>query len=218
MRVAQRISVIGLLAVAVLALQAKADYRDDSRALRVSGGEDHTLVLTADSGIWACGPNGGYDYEAYESYFGVLGTGSYNPYLEQKTLVRVHGPNDVNYIDDITEVDAGWKHSLALDVNGFVWSWGFNSWGSTRHQQPRLQNHTGRGFAGRPAGRPLSAKRLSQARHRNLCGAERGTFLGCRCQQSCLCLGEEPGRPVRERRGQQFCERFCLILWMDMLQ
>ena len=129
MRVAQRISVIGLVAVAVLALEAKADYRDDSRALRVSGGEDHTLVLTADNGIWTCGPNGGYDYEVDQSYYGVLGTGSYNPYLEQKTLVRVRGPNDVNYLDDISDIASGWKHSLALDLNGFVWSWGWNSWG-----------------------------------------------------------------------------------------
>jgi len=122
MRATHRILIIALLGVATFASQTKGDCRDDSRAAKVSGGEDHSLVLTADNGVWACGPNGGYDYEVYESYFGVLGIGSYNPYLEQKTLVKVRGPNDVNYLEDINHIDAGWKHSLALDVNGSVWT------------------------------------------------------------------------------------------------
>ena len=33
------------------------------------------------------------------------------------------------YLEDIYDVDAGWKHSLALDVNDMVWSWGWNSEG-----------------------------------------------------------------------------------------
>jgi alpha-tubulin suppressor-like RCC1 family protein len=33
---------------------------------------------------------------------------------------------DTPYLQDIDDVDAGWTHSLALDVNGFVWSWGWN--------------------------------------------------------------------------------------------
>ena len=30
------------------------------------------------------------------------------------------------YLQDINDVDAGWTHSLALDVNSFVWAWGNN--------------------------------------------------------------------------------------------
>jgi len=40
--------------------------------------------------------------------------------------VRVHGPGDVGFLDDINDFDAGWMHSLALDINGFVWAWGKN--------------------------------------------------------------------------------------------
>jgi alpha-tubulin suppressor-like RCC1 family protein len=125
----QRISTIALLAIAAITLPTKADSRDDSRAIKASGGEDHTLVLTADKGAWACGPNGGYDYNVDQYYYGVLGTASNDYGLVRKSLVRVHGPDDVNYLGGIDDIDAGWKHSLALDVNGFVWSWGWNSHG-----------------------------------------------------------------------------------------
>jgi alpha-tubulin suppressor-like RCC1 family protein len=137
MTAAQRISTIALLAVATFALQARGDYRDDSRAIKVSGGEDHTLVLTADKGVWVCGPNGGHDYDIHQYYYGVLGVGSDEYDLDQKTLIRVHGPNDVNYLEDINDIDSGWLHSLALEgydpcdpnLMGYVWSWGWNSWG-----------------------------------------------------------------------------------------
>lgn len=39
---------IGLLLIAVFVLPSRGDYRDDSKAVKVSGGEDHTLILTAD--------------------------------------------------------------------------------------------------------------------------------------------------------------------------
>ena len=109
---------------------AEADWKEDAQAIDISGGEDHTLVLTADKGPWACGPNGGYAFEQY--YYGVLGTGSEDWGLKQKTLARVddgdmNTPSD--YLENIADIDAGWEHSLALDVNGFVWSWGWNSEG-----------------------------------------------------------------------------------------
>jgi alpha-tubulin suppressor-like RCC1 family protein len=86
--------------------------------------------LTADKGVWACGPNGGYAF--WEYYYGVLGTGSEYWNLTQKTLVRVE-EGDMNtpsdYLENIDAIAAGWMHSLALDVNGSIWSWGWNSEG-----------------------------------------------------------------------------------------
>ena len=118
-------SLIAVLVVLTITLATRADYRDNSKAIKVSGGEDHTLVVTANNQAWACGPNGGYAFGYH--YFGVLGTGSEYWNLTQKTLVRVdegdmNTPSD--YLENINDIDAGWMHSLALDVNGFVWSWG----------------------------------------------------------------------------------------------
>ena len=111
------IAAIIMLAVVVITSSAIASPYDNSRAVVVSGGEDHTLVLTADANLWACGDNGHYQ----------LGIG--NTTTDQKLLVRVHGPNDVNFLEDIIAMDAGWKHSHALDDNNNVWSWGDNHYG-----------------------------------------------------------------------------------------
>jgi len=121
-------SVIALLIVLTIALPARADYRDGSNAIKVSGGEDHTLVVTANNWSWACGPNG-YRVEEETYYYGILGTASNDPDLGQKVLVRIHGPRDVGYLEGIWDIDAGWQHSLALDVNDSVWSWGWNNEG-----------------------------------------------------------------------------------------
>jgi len=91
-----------------------ADWKENAKAIKVSGGENHTLVLTANKYPWACGYN----------YYYQLGIG--NTTADQSTLVRVHGPDDVGCLEDINDIAAGWKHSLALDVNGFVWAWGWN--------------------------------------------------------------------------------------------
>ncbi|MBN2138823.1 MAG: hypothetical protein JW720_13525 [Sedimentisphaerales bacterium] len=110
-----------------------ADWRDDARAISISGGEDHTLVLTRDKSLWASGPNG-----SSGAYYGVLGTGSTNFYLTEKSLVRVLGGDmGTQYMEAINGVDAGWKHSLALEryepndpnYSGYVWAWGWNSEG-----------------------------------------------------------------------------------------
>lgn len=90
-----------------------------SNPLKVSGGEDHTLVLAENSFVWSCGPNGGYTFGHY--YYGVLGTGSDVWALNEVTLIQVHGgAMGTPHLQDINNIAAGWKHSLALDVNGFV--------------------------------------------------------------------------------------------------
>lgn len=87
---------------------------------KVSGGEDHTLVLTESKAVWGCG---------YNLYY-QLGIGDDS--AAKYTLIRVHD-GDMNtasdYLEHINDIDAGWMHSLALDVNGFVWAWGWNEYG-----------------------------------------------------------------------------------------
>jgi len=118
------ICIISLI-IFIVSLPALADLKDDAKIIKISGGEAHTLVLTQNNWAWACGPNG--DTDPY--YYGVLGTGSTSSSLFEKYLVRVHGVDDVGFLEDINDVAAGWQHSLALDVNGFVWAWGWNNEG-----------------------------------------------------------------------------------------
>jgi len=103
--------------------------KEDAKAIDVSGGEDHTLILTANNWVWASGPNGDYPYN---NYYGVLGTDSNSFSLDLNSLARVHDGGmgtESGRLEGINDVAAGWRHSLALDVNGFVWSWGWNSEG-----------------------------------------------------------------------------------------
>jgi len=115
------ICIISLI-IFIVSLPSLADLKDDAKVFKISGGERHTLVLTQNNWAWTCGPNG--DTDPY--YYGALGTGSTSSSLFEKFLVRVHGFDDVGFLEDINDISAGWKHSLALDVNGFVWAWGWN--------------------------------------------------------------------------------------------
>ena len=119
---------ITALTVLTITFPAPAGYRDYSKAISISGGEDHTLVATANNRSWACGPNG-HRVGEVTYYYGVLGTASNDPDLEQKVLVRIHGAGNVGYLEGVWAIGAGWQHSLALDVNDSVWSWGWNSKG-----------------------------------------------------------------------------------------
>ena len=115
-----------------------ADWKEGAKAIDISGGEDHTLVLTKNKWPWACGDN----------YWYQLGIGNNE---DQKTLVRVHsGDMGTSYLQDINDVDAGWKHSLALErydpwdpnCNGYVWAWGRNDEGQLGDNQENFYEPT----------------------------------------------------------------------------
>ena len=129
----KQILIIVSFIVFIANIAIASNWKENAKAIQVSGGEDHTLVLTANKWPWACGPNGGPG-----PYYGVLGTGSTSTALIAKTLIRVWD-GDMNtpsgYLEDITDVAGGWKHSLALDVNSFVWAWGWNSAGQLGDNQ-----------------------------------------------------------------------------------
>jgi alpha-tubulin suppressor-like RCC1 family protein len=98
----------------LISYRVLADWKEDAEAIGISGGENHTCVLTRNKQPWSCGDN----------YYGQLGNGQKGGH--KSTLIRVHGLNDIGYLEDINEIDAGWTHSLALDANSFVWAWGRN--------------------------------------------------------------------------------------------
>ncbi len=86
------------------------------RAIAISGGEDHTLVLMENNTVWACGSNSD----------GRLGIGE--PGGSSNVLIQVYDgemETTSNFLEDIIALDAGWYHSLAVDnVDGNVWAWG----------------------------------------------------------------------------------------------
>ena len=78
-------------------------------AIAIAAGEQHSLVLTHDGKVWACGAT------AYG-----LGTGS---------PVQSTTPQPVPGLTDIIAIAAGSAQSLALRSDGLVFSWGVNGYG-----------------------------------------------------------------------------------------
>ncbi|MBE3556789.1 MAG: cell wall-binding repeat-containing protein [Firmicutes bacterium] len=82
-----------------------------SSVVAIDSGEHHTLALKSDGTVWAWGANP----------TGEIGNG------EQQTIQET--PTPVVGLTGAIAVAAGGQHSLALDSNGHVWAWGFNSSG-----------------------------------------------------------------------------------------
>jgi len=85
-----------------------------SRAVMVTCGSRHTLLLTAAGVVWSCGSgrSGGLGY--------------HNPH-EQLLLAQVP------VLANIVMVAAGAQHSVALDDSGAVWTWGCGRHGGLGH-------------------------------------------------------------------------------------
>jgi alpha-tubulin suppressor-like RCC1 family protein len=85
-----------------------------SLSISAGSGEDFSLVIQSNGTLWAWGVN----------TFGVLGlntsTGSYTKLLS---------PVQVGALSVWTKISTGQFHSLAIQSNGTLWSWGNNSWG-----------------------------------------------------------------------------------------
>ena len=96
------LTVLGIILFSTISVAS--EWKENAKAIDISGGEDHTLVLTQNKWPWACGPNGWYQ----------LGIGDTTQ--SQTTLVRVYGgAMNTPRLQDINDVEAGWKHSLALE-------------------------------------------------------------------------------------------------------
>lgn len=86
-------------------------------AVAVSAGNWHVLMLDSQGRVWAWGDN---DY-------GQIGVG--HGIDEQILPVLVPG------LPRIIDIAAGHELSLALDEDGVIWSWGYDSDGETGHSQ-----------------------------------------------------------------------------------
>jgi len=124
-------------------------------AVAVAAGGNHSLIVTADGKVFACGDNT-YGQLARSSNIASLGT-----------LSQVDG-----LTNRIVSVAAGADHNLALDENGGVWVWGRNDSG-------QLGKNT-RTLAERTPVRILSsgAKSVSAGFAHSLVLKQDGTVLG----------------------------------------
>jgi len=91
------------------ARNAPVAIKPDMKFIAVSAGTSHSLAVDAYGGLWAWGNNGE----------GRLGDGSSGGQRSSPVLIR----------PDLTfaAVSAGDQHSLAIDINGGLWAWGYNN-------------------------------------------------------------------------------------------
>ena len=94
------------------------DRPADFTYVQVSAGGNHSLALGSDGYVYAWGRN---DY-------GQLGNGTKT---DSHVPVRVRdpaNPTDASKGLKAIQVSAGSSHSLALDAQGNIWTWGSNNW------------------------------------------------------------------------------------------
>lgn len=85
-----------------------------SGVVAISAGFEHSLALRADGSVWGWGSN----------YSGQLGDASL---IQRHSPVKVQIPTTLS--GPIVAISAGGFHSVALEQNGRVWTWGENGYG-----------------------------------------------------------------------------------------
>jgi alpha-tubulin suppressor-like RCC1 family protein len=108
---------IGVMAIIFLLVVSNASAASVS-AVNVSAAAFHTVVLTSDGMV--------YTWGATNTAWGVLGTGADQ---SDGSLRRVDG------LPTIASIDACFKTSLAVDLDGRVWAWGDNEYGQCGNSQ-----------------------------------------------------------------------------------
>lgn len=90
----------------------------------IACGGDHSLAIRSSDGtIWAWGNN----------FYGQLGNGS---------GTNTTAPVLVNGLSDVSKVNGGYIHSLALVSDGSVWTWGNNRYGQLGDGSTREERRT----------------------------------------------------------------------------
>ncbi|WP_232341933.1 MULTISPECIES: RCC1 domain-containing protein [Bifidobacterium] len=94
-----------------------ANPDDESKGLQatqVSAGYSHSLAVGSD----------GYAYAWGYNEYGKLGNNTSDDLSD--VPVQVRDPADVSKGLQATQVDAGWRHSLAIGTDGYAYAWGYN--------------------------------------------------------------------------------------------
>ena len=122
-----------LTPVAVIAEPNSVNLLEDIQA--ICAGSRHSMALDEDGHVYIWG-NPEWEYERnYVPYLdhGTLGDGSpQNTSSSTPVMVRAgqQNPADPNAeLSNIIDISAGAAHSMALDSDGHVWTWGHNRYG-----------------------------------------------------------------------------------------
>ena len=91
----------------------------------VEGGHWHTIALKSNGTVWSWGHN----------FYGELGNGCREHSNYPTQVIKENGEKLSNIIDIVS---VGY-HSLALDRNGNVYSWGGNDFGELGHFERKIQ-------------------------------------------------------------------------------
>ena len=86
--------------------------------IAISAGEIYSMALDAGGNVWTWG-NGGWR---------SLGHGDTENRLVPTRITHTAISNA-----NIIAISASWRHSIALDAQGNVWTWGYGQWGSLGH-------------------------------------------------------------------------------------
>ncbi len=94
------------------------------------GGGNHLILLASDGTVEACG----FDTD------GELGNGK----MSKHPSAGFDTPVKVMKLHHVVAVSAGQTNSMALDVNGNVWTWGENNFGQLGDGNTTELGHPGR--------------------------------------------------------------------------
>ncbi|MCL2545639.1 MAG: hypothetical protein FWE06_00395 [Oscillospiraceae bacterium] len=94
-----------------------------SNIAAIAAGGDHLLALRDDGTVWAWGQNG----------YGQLGSGTTGT-RRHITKENWQPPVQVLHLNNVTAVAASGDHSMALDADGKVWTWGVQADGVSTTQ------------------------------------------------------------------------------------
>lgn len=92
----------------------------EEKVIEVACGAEHSVCCTEDGRVYAWG----------WGRYGNIGDGDTH---DRQRPTRVLGLNDVK----ITKIACGWRHTLAIDESGSVFSWGWSKYGQLGHGDHR---------------------------------------------------------------------------------
>ena len=119
------VSVLSLVLSVVGTVYAGESYDLEPKVKQIETGFCHTVILKEDGTVWTWGLNN----------YGQLG---------DDTAGETRGePRQVEGVDDVIEIAAGYGHTVVLKADGSVWAWGYNQHGqlgdgtTTNRTQPK---------------------------------------------------------------------------------